>query len=152
MDFPMKRRKSSLMNSDTVPKIVIDTNVWVSAIFWGGKPRKVVEAWVDDKVYLVISPALRRELYQTIAKKVETLKTIPDYALRWLEIIDEKSILVRPEEKVEICRDPKDNMLLEAAVTGNVNYLVTGDDDLLVLGTFRGTKIVTPAEFLDAVR
>ena len=136
------------MNSDAVPKIVIDTNVWVSAVFWGGKPRKVIEAWVDDKFRLVVTPAIRRELYQTVAKKAKVLKIFPEYASEWLEVIDEKSILVRPKEKVEICRDSKDNMLLEAAVAGGADYLVTGDDDLLVLKTFEGTKIVTPAKFL----
>jgi len=144
----MKRRKSSLRSSDTVPKIVVDTNVWISAIFWGGKSRKVIEAWVDDRVHLIISPALRLELYRTLARKAKVLGTIPDYALRWLEVIDKKSILVYPEEKVEVCRDPKDNMLLEAAVAGEVDYLVTGDDDLLVLETFGDTKIVAPAGFL----
>jgi len=136
------------MNSDAVPKIVIDTNVWVSAVFWGGKPRQVIEAWVDDKFRLVVTPAIRRELYQTVAKKAKVLKIFPEYASEWLEVIDEKSILVRPKEKVEICRDSKDNMLLEAAVAGGADYLVAGDDDLLVLKTFEGAKIVTPAKFL----
>lgn len=152
MGFPMKRRKNFSVSSDTVPKVVVDTNVWISVIFWGGKPRKVIEAWVDDEFRLVISSAIRRELYQTVAKKAKVLELFPEYASEWLEVIDERSILVRPKEKVEICRDPKDNMFLEAAVAGDADYLITGDDDLLVLETFEGTKIVTPAKLLTLLR
>jgi putative PIN family toxin of toxin-antitoxin system len=138
------------MNSDRVPRLVVDTNVWVSAIFWGGNPRKIIEAWIDGKIFLVISVDLRRELYQTVSKKAKMLKIFPEFAAEWLEIIDEKSVLVRPKEKVEICRDSKDNVLLEAAISGEANYLVTGDKDILVLKTFEGTKIVTPTEFLES--
>ncbi len=136
------------MNADVVPRVVIDTNVWISAIFWGGKPRKIIEHWIDDEFRLVISSAVRRELYQTVVKKAKALKIFPEYASEWLEVINKKSILVRPKEKVEVCRDPKDNMLLETAVAGGADYLVTGDEDLLALGTFGDTKIVTPAKFL----
>ena len=137
-----------MMTSNVVVRVVIDTNIWISAIFWGGKPRKIVEAWLDDKFRLVISSVVRHELYQTVARKAEALKIFPEYASEWLSVIDKKAVLVRPREKVEICRDPKDNMLLEAAVAGDADYLVTGDKDLLVLKTFGGAKIVTPAEFL----
>ena len=140
------------MNSNSIPRVVIDTNVWVSAIFWGGKPREVIEIWIGDKISLIVSTDLRRELYRTVAKKAKALKIFPEYAADWLEVVDKKAVLVRPKEKVEVCRDSKDNMLLEAAVAGDANYLVTGDDDLLALKDFRGAKIVSPAKFLTLLR
>ena len=51
-------------------------------------------------------------------------------------------------ERIQVCRDPKDNMILELAVSGNADYIITGDADLLVLNPFRGISIVTPADFL----
>jgi uncharacterized protein len=53
-----------------------------------------------------------------------------------------------PEHRIEVCRDPKDDKLLEIAVEGKADALVTGDDDLLVLHPFRGIPIIGPAEFL----
>lgn len=130
-------------------KVIIDTNVWISAIFWGGKPRQVIEAWIDNRFSLIISSPLRRELYKTIEKKAKVLKLFPDYALKWLEIISQRAILIHPKEKIEICRHSKDNMLLEASVEGKVDYLVTGDKDLLTIKTFKNTKILKPARFLE---
>ena len=105
--------------------------------------------WINNKFRLIISPAARHELYQIVAKKAKALKIFPEYASEWLEVVDQKSVLVRPKERIEVCRDPKDNMLLEAAVAGGkADYLVTGDEDLLILKTFGETKIVTPAKFL----
>ena len=55
-------------------------------------------------------------------------------------------------ERVQACRDPEDDKILELAVNGNADYIVTGDDDLLVMNPFRGIVIVRPAEFLAFVR
>lgn len=136
------------MNFDSVPRVVVDTNVWISAIFWGGKPRRIIEAWIDDRFRLVTSSAVRRELCRTVDRKAKALGIFPEYASEWLGIVDEKATLVHPKEEVEVCRDSKDNMLLEVAVAGDADYLVTGDKDLLVLETFEDTQIVDPAEFL----
>ena len=59
-----------------------------------------------------------------------------------------ESNLIEITEAVQVCRDPKDDQVLELAVNGNAAYIVTGDADLLVLNPFRGVEIVTPAEFL----
>lgn len=57
--------------------------------------------------------------------------------------------MVEIRETIVVCRDPKDDKLLELAVSGNADFLVTGDKDLLVLNPFRGVEIITPREFLD---
>jgi putative PIN family toxin of toxin-antitoxin system len=59
-----------------------------------------------------------------------------------------RGLLVVPERRVEACRDPADNMVLEAAVAGDADYIVTGDEDLLMLRSFEDIPIVGPAEFL----
>jgi len=132
----------------SLPKVVIDTNVWISALFWGGKPRQIIEVWLNNQVSLIISPLLYQEFFETVTKKAKALKLAPTFALKWLEILDQKAIFVHPQTKVEICRHSNDNLLLEVCLESNADYLVTGDKDLLILKTFKTTKILTPAQFL----
>ena len=66
----------------------------------------------------------------------------------FLESLIRESNLIEITEAVQVCRDPKDDQVLELAVNGNAASIVTGDADLLVLNPFRGVEIVTPAEFL----
>lgn len=56
---------------------------------------------------------------------------------------------VQPEKQVEVCRDPKDDMFLEVAVSGEATYTVSGDQDLLALDLYENIRIVTPCDFLD---
>lgn len=71
--------------------------------------------------------------------------------LEFLDTFVERAILVEIIEKVQECRDPKDDKILELALNGGAEYIVTGDKDLLVLNPFRDVKIVTAEEFLRAV-
>ncbi|MBI4999689.1 putative toxin-antitoxin system toxin component, PIN family [Candidatus Gottesmanbacteria bacterium] len=128
----------------SLPKVVIDTNIWISAIFWGGKPRQAIETWINNKVSLIVSPPLHQEFFEAISQKAKVLNLAPNFALKWFKIIDQGAILVHPKSK-------KDNLLLEACLEGNADYLVTGDKDLLVLKTFKTTRILAPAQFLKLI-
>lgn len=66
----------------------------------------------------------------------------------FLNALLNQSELVEITELVRVCRDPSDDKLLELAVNGNADYIVTGDDDLLALDSFRGIRVIRPAEFL----
>ena len=59
--------------------------------------------------------------------------------------------LIKIKETITVCRDPKDNMILELATSGQADFIITGDKDLLVLNPFRSIRILTPAEFLKSV-
>ena len=67
-------------------------------------------------------------------------------------LLDSYAIVVSPKQKVNACREKKDNFLLEIALEGKAKYLVTGDEDLLVLKTFYSTKIIEPKEFEDILK
>ena len=125
--------------------VVLDTNVWVSALEFGGTPdRAVLRALTQDR--LAISDFIRAEIASVLTGKfgrdpVE-LETELDELLieaRWVEVTGE----VRG-----ICRDPKDDAILETAWRAQANYLVAGDKDLLSLGAFRGTRILSPTAYL----
>jgi len=66
----------------------------------------------------------------------------------WNVVCVKRIGMVKTKEEITVCRDPKDNMILELAVAGQADYIVTGDKDLLALNPFRKIQIVTPAEFL----
>ena len=66
----------------------------------------------------------------------------------FLEALLSQSELVEITEAVRVCRDPKDDKILELAINGNADYIITGDDDLLALNPFRNVQVIRPAEFL----
>ena len=66
----------------------------------------------------------------------------------WIDLIVRNSIIIEPKERINIVKDdPKDNIFIETAVAGNVDYIISQDNHLLKLKEFRGIKIITPEEF-----
>ena len=125
--------------------VVFDTNVVLSAILFGGKPLELVNLWRQSRFEAALSP----ELLAEILTKLRTKFAVPDDLLNeWRDLFESGTIHVLPDYKADICRDPKDNMLLDTAAAAKAAYLITGDKDLLELGEHRGAKIITVAEAL----
>jgi putative PIN family toxin of toxin-antitoxin system len=134
-----------------VERVVLDTNVLISAaLAQAGKPF-ACPSWVLDNAALIVSRELLEELETRLArpkfkKYVDDSKRrtfVTDLALAAFQV--ELSGMVR------ICRDPDDDKLLEAAVVGRADCIVTGDQDLLILDPFREIPILTPDRFLGLV-
>ena len=129
---------------------VVDTNVLVSALVFKQKPEQVVSKIFQCGLFLFSDDTLE-ELIDVLGRpkfsKYISDETINDY----IRLLDSFSIYVKPSQKVTACRDPKDNMILELAVAGKADFIITGDQDLLELNPFRNIRIVTPAEFLEIV-
>lgn len=134
------------------PGYVFDSNVIVSAVlFFQGKPAQAVDAALDAGVILV-SDEIVRELNDVLSReKFEHYASEEDRA-RFLQSLLEEAKLIEVVERLQECRDPKDNKYLEAAVSGGAACIVSGDEDLLVLHPFRGIPILRPSEFLDRLR
>jgi putative PIN family toxin of toxin-antitoxin system len=134
-------------------RLVLDTNVAVSGLLWDGPPRRLLEQAIDDDtIELYSSPALIDELrntlgYQKLARRIASHQTsIEALVAQYRALL----ILVSPIHRPgAAARDPDDNEVLGLAVAAQVDLIVSGDDDLLSLKTFRSIQIVTPA---DAVR
>jgi len=127
-------------------KVVLDTNVFISGIFWKGASNKVILNWKEGKFTLITS----LETILEIIKILKDFKTkLPDDLIKeWVDLIVRNSIIVGPKEKMTIVEDdPKDNIFIETAVAGNADYIVSQDNHLLKLKEFRGIKIITPEEF-----
>ena len=132
------------MNSSRKFKVVIDTNIFISGILFGGNPLKVLRFWQKGKIELVISPELEAE----ILRKLKAFEASEELLTNWKKLIEENSILVLPRGKIKLSRDPKDNFLLAAALEAKADYLITGDKDLLILGKIGVTKILKPTQFI----
>jgi putative PIN family toxin of toxin-antitoxin system len=133
--------------------VVIDTNVVISAaINRAGGPAQVIREWQADRFRWLMSPPLLAELERTLHsdKASKYIRLDPDEVDYLFEFIKARTISVVPTQTLTVVSaDPPDNRILEAAVEGGADYIVTGDRNLLDFGTYDGISIVTPRDFLD---
>ena len=132
-------------------RAILDTNIMVRAsIRPQGTVGPVLSKLRDGKYLLLYSDTLLRELIEVIGRpRLRTKYQIGEERIRaLLDLILLRGELVVPTRKIDACRDPDDNAVLEVAVAARADIIVSGDDDLLVLHPFEGIPIVGPAEFL----
>jgi len=127
--------------------VVFDTNVWISALQFAkhrGTPTRALEkAMTEDTL------ATCREIEAEISCVLtEKFLWEPARVKDAIDTVLARSIRVELHGNVHVCRDPNDDMFLECAARSKAELLIAGDKDLLVLGTFKSTRIITPAEYL----
>jgi uncharacterized protein len=128
-------------------RVVIDTNVFISAVL-GGKLGIIIDEWKAGKFTLVTSEAITREYLDVLRRPKFNIPSheiiaITDYLFKIAEF-------VTPLEMVTVVEaDPSDNKFLEAALQGNAMYVVSGDSHLLELKTFRDIPIIAAREFIE---
>lgn len=127
---------------------VFDNNVLVSAALLGGVPRKAFDKLLD-KGKVLVSVSVLLELADVLNRPKFDKYVTHDERMRFMVGFLKVAEMVEISETIKVCRDPKDDKLLELAVSGAADFLVTGDKDLLVLNPFRRVKIITPREFLE---
>ena len=126
-------------------RVTLDTNIIISGLGFGGKPREILDLILDDKIKAVTSPILLAELEDVITKKFQKLT----YSIEPIKKqIRKKFRIVKPEITLLVVKDEPDNRVLEAATEGDCKYIVTGDKELLKLGVYQDIKIVTADQFL----
>ena len=127
--------------------IVIDTNVIISALLFGGNPQRVLEMVLKQTVRMATSKVMLDEIAGVLQGR--KFRYPPEVALGIVRELESISDLVVPLRRIEAIRaDPCDNMVLECAVTAGADCIVTGDAHLLELKEFETIRIVTPAQFL----
>ncbi len=124
-------------------RVVLDTNVLVSAVLFGG-PRDLLVSAIRGELAIVTSPVLLDELEGLLRRKFGFGGSAARATRAEFELLAQ---IVEPTEVPDICRDPDDNEVLAAATTGEAEAIVTGDEDLLALRSFGDVAILTPAEF-----
>jgi putative PIN family toxin of toxin-antitoxin system len=133
-------------------RAVFDTNVVASASFWRGAPFECLAAWAQGRCVAVVSAALLAEYHETIE---ELRLDYPDRkCVAGAEVLTESAELVFPVERASGATvDPHDEMILECALAGEADFIISGDKKhLLMLRQFRGIPIVSPAEFLRKIK
>jgi|SRR3989344_4925722 len=131
-------------------RAVSDTNVLIStAIMKLVNPRKIFKMFLDDKIILIESEELITELKEVLMRpKFDFISMIEKES--FIKSLTELCEIVKPRQKLEIIKeDPDDNIVLETAIRGKVDYIISGDEHLLKLKEFRGIKIISPKEFLE---
>ena len=129
-------------------KVVFDTNVFVSALtFRGGRGEQALRRILEGRDSLVLSKPILDELLRILATKFsrerEELARVAVYLAELAQMED-------PPDRDDVLSDEPDNRILECAVAGGVDVIVTGDRSVLKLGDFRGVKIVSLREYLES--
>lgn len=129
-------------------RIVLDTNILVSALGWRGAPYEIVRSCFDRQHDLLLSPDLLEEVGRVLRYPKFRFSTAE--ILTYLTQLTETAEFVQPNFRITIIQtDPSDNRVLECALTGGAQVIVSGDNHLLSLKEFEAIPILRPREFLD---
>lgn len=130
-------------------RLVIDSNVWISSLVFGGKPRYIFERAVADGWTIVVSEEIFTEIRRVLATK---FTDFADDFESFQAILWPRIMMVRlGQVRVAVSRDEDDNRVIETALIGEAACIVTGDKDLLVLSNFNNIAILTPADFISSL-
>jgi putative PIN family toxin of toxin-antitoxin system len=131
-------------------RIVVDTNVFVSAALKTSSLPSIVVRWVDRHGGLLKSAVTEQEVL-LVLQRSHVAAVTPPFFLADLSKMLAAAELVTIIERIAACRDPRDDKFLELAVNGQADLIVSGDRDLLALNPFRGIAIIAPATFVQAI-
>jgi uncharacterized protein len=128
-------------------KVFLDTNVFVSATFWRGKPYEIVELAARRNIQNYVSGAIINE-YESVLRRdfgvdVDRAKQAANTVLLF-------SMFIKPTVRHNVVKDdPDDNAIVDCAVAAKADYIITQDKHLLKIKTFKGIEIITPKEYFE---
>lgn len=127
-------------------KVVFDTNILVSAlVFPGGRAEAALLRIIDEHDQLLLSKPILDELLGVLARK---FSRDAEELARIALLLSDLALTVRPRQKLRVVKDDPDNRVLECALAGHADAIVTGDSALLELGEFRGVRVISLREYL----
>jgi uncharacterized protein len=126
-----------------------DSNIWISAFLFPGKPRRLIEMAAVGEIGLATSEPIIEEVVRVLRERFRLPDEDLDEAREQMNTVARK--VTPTEARDAIKEDPADNRILECAAAAHSDYIVTGDDDLLRVKTFRDMPIVKVSNFLDLV-
>lgn len=127
-------------------RVLVDTNVFVSALVFGGKPAIVLQLIEAAGIEIAISDELESELVETLTGK---FGWSPERVNEARDRLWHNAFRVAPAPLAGVVRDQGDDHILAAAIASGASLIVTGDKDLLSLGHFRGVRILAPSTFIE---
>ncbi len=128
-------------------RIVLDTNVLISGIYFSGYPAKILQAWRSQNIQLVISVEILEE-YLNVAERLAIRYPGVEYEGILGLIVQNAQLVQAPNLPEPVCEDPDDDKFLACALASNTNIIVSGDSDLLEVSGYCGTQVWTPKAFV----
>ena len=128
-------------------RILIDTNILISGLFFHGLPKKLLSEMDFEKFNICVNEEIVSEYIEKVDKKFSNAKYVIDKELREKFFSSLQSFEMKSDLK--ICRDPKDDKFINCAIDAKAIYIVSGDSDLLTIKNFAGIEIVTAREFYE---
>ena len=130
-------------------KVVLDTNVLVSGIFYSGPPSAILRAWEQHKFRLVLTPPISDEYKDVTVRLGEHFPAID--ITRIIDLVIVESELCSPVALAHpVCADPKGDKFIAAAISGKADVIVSGDKHLLKVSGYHGISVLTPRNFMDS--
>ena len=127
-------------------KVVVDTGITVSAAFRDRTPEEVILFIVEQEEFeWIISPAVLEEYTEVLARKKFNLS--PEILQKWREMFEHFTTMIEPDIEIDFPRDQKDAKLLECALAGEADYLITGDKDFTEARKLVQTTIISVSQF-----
>jgi len=129
-------------------RVILDTNVFISGIFFSGPPSQILKAWLNQSFQIVLSQQILDE-YQRVAEalssKFPTVDILPIIELVTIhgQFVDTQGF------DVSVCEDPDDDKFLECAVASKCKTIISGDKHLLKLAGYQGIMVLTPRDFME---
>ena len=129
-------------------RVILDTNVFVSGVFFAGPPYRILEAWRDGELQLVVSQEILEE-YQRVGETLAeqfpgiNLQPIIDLVTTNAEIFPNQIL------RGSVCEDPDDDKFIACAIASRCKVIVSGDRHLLKVSGFGGIKVMRPRQFID---
>jgi putative PIN family toxin of toxin-antitoxin system len=129
-------------------KVVLDTNVFISGIFFSGPPYQILKAWRDGRIQLVLSEEILEEylrVSEVLSERFPNIQIGP-----FLELLTVEAEFVSAFDLPKpVCADPDDDKFIECAIAGKAEAIISGDKHLLNASGYQGLEVMTPREFAD---
>lgn len=136
-------------------KVVLDTNIWLSGLFWEGEASRIIGLAEKRKFKVLISKEIILEIIDVLNKEAKFQRFIENREQKIEDLVRtilSISELTETETQINIIEHAADNMILELAIDGKADYIISYNKHILNLREFKGIKILTPEDFLKIIR
>jgi len=140
------------MGQGTITRVVLDTNIVISGLLFGGVPGKILDLWKRKEILPLISKEISGEYLKVLSYPKFKLSEPEISFFIYEEILPYfEAVITRHSHGTIIMDDPEDDKFIHCAVSGNANYIVSGDGHLLNLGEYGSVKIIRVSDFLKII-
>jgi putative PIN family toxin of toxin-antitoxin system len=129
-------------------RVIIDTNVLISGIFFGGPPAKILEAWHGGELKLVVSPEILEEYFE-VCERISVRYPDIDIAPILVLVARNSQVVESPPLAEQISRDLDDDKFIACAIASDTRTIISGDNDLLTVSGYERVQVMTPRDFVD---